>query len=387
MRERVTLLCGFSLGLVLWAAAGKGVAAPGVTSLPSPRTEPAQTPETSSACQLCKLLVPERYTLSPEKRAKAVAYARLNYGLYFLAVGLSLGIYFLFWRAGIAELFRQWARRVSSRHFVQCIIFVPLFIVGVRLMEFPLHYYWGFVLERRFGLSTQGFASWLGDWGKDLAITTVLGITVIWILYWVVRRSPRLWWFYFWLIGIPLALGFILIEPYVIDPLFFNFAPLGRTRPALTARIEDVLQHAGLEVPRSHIFEMDASTKTKTLDAYVSGIGASKRVVVWDNTLRKLDEDETLLVLVMPRDGIDDRGAQEPQGGHYEEHDGQRRQVADRFDPDLWAQRLDDPVEGNKTQIEKSEDHKLDEGELLRDVVKDVVSHFVPKHQQGFILV
>jgi Zn-dependent protease with chaperone function len=120
---------------------------------------------------------------------------------------------------------------------------------------------------------------------------------VIWILYLVIRRSPRGWWFYFWLITIPLTLGLILIEPVVIDPLFYKFTPLEKTQPALSARIQEMLRHAGLEIPRSRIFEMDASSKTKTLDAYVTGVGATKRVVVWDNTLRKLDEDETLLAL------------------------------------------------------------------------------------------
>jgi len=124
-----------------------------------------------------------------------------------------------------------------------------------------------------------------------------LGVFLVWILYGVIRRSPRRWWFYFWLVNIPLALGMVLLEPVVLDPLFFKFTPLDKTHPALTARIEAMLQHAGLDIPASRIFEMNASSKTKALNAYVNGIGASKRVVVWDTTLRRMNEDETLLVL------------------------------------------------------------------------------------------
>ncbi len=252
---------------------------------------------TSSTAQPARAPVPERYTLTPERRARAIAYSRAQYVLYFVGVALSLAVYFFLWRARVAVLFRGWARRASPRLFIQCLVFVPLFLILVSLMQFPLDYYSGFALEHRFDLSTQGFASWLGDWSKNLAITAVLATLVIWILYGVIRRSPRRWWFYFWLATLPLALALILVQPLVIDPLFYKFRPLEKTHPALTARIEQMLDHAGLEIPGSRIFEMDASRKTKTLNAYVAGLGASKRVVVWDNTLRKLEEDETLLVL------------------------------------------------------------------------------------------
>jgi STE24 endopeptidase len=125
----------------------------------------------------------------------------------------------------------------------------------------------------------------------------VLGVIVAWIFYSVVRRSPRRWWFYFWLATIPLVLAFILVEPYIIEPLFYKFTPLEKTQPALVERIEAMLKHAGLSVPPDHIFEMDASSRTKEVNAYVSGMGSSKRVVVWDTTLKVMGPDELLLVL------------------------------------------------------------------------------------------
>jgi len=240
---------------------------------------------------------PTHYTLNPEQRAKAVAYAHARYAIYFGGVALSLGIYFLLWRAGIARAFRNWARALSARPFVQALVFAPLFFAAAAVIELPLDYYSGFVIEHRFGLSTQSAGSWLADWSKGLAIILITGVVVVWILYGVIRRGPRRWWFYFWLVTIPLALGLVLIEPLVIDPLFFKFTPLETTQPELVGRIEAMLHRAGLQIPTSRIFEMNASTKTKALNAYVNGIGASKRVVVWDTTLKRLDEDETLLVL------------------------------------------------------------------------------------------
>jgi Zn-dependent protease with chaperone function len=264
-----------------------------------PSSRPLTSPEVraSTRAQPARSPVADHYSLTPEKRAKAVAYSRARYELYFVGVLLALATYWLLWRTRVVVWFRNIARRASPRHFFQCLVFVPLLTLAVGLIGFPLDYYSGFALEHRFDLSTQGFASWLGDWGKDLTVTTIVAVPVVWILYLVIRRSPRGWWFYFWLITIPLTLGLILIEPVVIDPLFYKFTPLEKTQPALSARIQEMLRHAGLEIPRSRIIEMDASSKTKTLDAYVTGVGATKRVVVWDNTLRKLDEDETLLAL------------------------------------------------------------------------------------------
>jgi STE24 endopeptidase len=237
------------------------------------------------------------YTLTPERRAQAIAYSRALYTLYFLGSLISIGIYFLIWRARIAAAFRDWAYKISPRLFVQCLIFVPLFLATAKLLKFPLSFYSGYVLEHHFGLSTQGFASWLMDWGKGLAITAATGVPVLWVFYTVARRSPRRWWFYFWLASIPLALAFILLEPYVIDPLFYKFTPLQKTEPALVERIVAMLYNARISIPRDRILVMDASSRTREIDAYVAGLGWSKRVVVWDTTLKALGPDELLLVL------------------------------------------------------------------------------------------
>ena len=259
------------------------------SSIASPTPSPDQTQAAVAS--------PTTYTLTPQRRAQAIAYSQLRYTLYFVGILLSLGIYVLLWRTGISVVFRRWACAVSQRHVVQCLIIVPLLVLVVSVLNLPLEFYSGYVIEHRFGLSTQGLASWFGDWGKSLGIVVAAGIVLAWVFYTIVRRSPRRWWFYFWLATIPLLLTLMLIEPYVIEPLFYNFTPLERTQPALTAKIEAMLNHGGVSIPPSHIFEMDASSRTLELNAYVSGLGASKRVVVWDTTLKRMAPDELLLVL------------------------------------------------------------------------------------------
>ncbi len=269
-----------------------GMPSQGRAFQPSPM--PSQEVTTAAVPQKEKA---EDYSLPPEIRRKAIEYSRTRYEIYFLSVALSFAIYFLAWRCKLGVLFRDWARRVSRRHIVQTLIFVPLFLAAVSLLQFPLDYYSGFIIEHRFNLSTQGFASWAADWGKSFAIGAAFMVFLIWVLYLIIRRSPRRWWFYFWLFTIPVTLGVILLQPLVIDPLFFKFTPLENSQPQLTARIQAMLEKSGLNIPRERIFEMNASSKTKTVNAYVTGLGASKRLVIWDNTLAKLTPDETLLVV------------------------------------------------------------------------------------------
>jgi Zn-dependent protease with chaperone function len=125
----------------------------------------------------------------------------------------------------------------------------------------------------------------------------VLAIFLVWILFVILRGSPRRWWFYFWLASLPILIFLMFISPFVLEPLFFEFKPMAETQPALAAEIEQLVQHGGLTIPQSRIYEMTASAKLQSVNAYVSGIGASKRVVVWDTTIARMTPPEILFVV------------------------------------------------------------------------------------------
>ncbi len=112
----------------------------------------------------------------------------------------------------------------------------------------------------------------------------------------MLRRFPTRWWFYGWLGLLPILLLLILIGPVFIAPLFNTFTPLEASQPALVPELEKVMARGGLSIERARMFEMAASDKVTTYNAYVTGIGASKRVVVWDNTSRDLAIPETMFV-------------------------------------------------------------------------------------------
>ena len=256
---------------------------------PAGAADPAPTPTISAGRG------PTEFTLSPEKRAQAVAYARARYGLHFAgflwSVLVLLGI--LKWRLG--PLFRDRAAKTSRRRFGQAAIFTALLLLTQSALELPTGAY-GHHLSRLYGQSVQGWGSWLWDAAKNFLVALVVAIPLVWILYGILRRSPRRWWFYFWLAVLPILVFLIFLSPVVVEPLFFRFEPLAPRQPELARRIEEVTTRAGRHIPQSRMYEMNASTKYNSVNAYVSGLGASKRVVVWDTTIRRATVDQTLYV-------------------------------------------------------------------------------------------
>jgi STE24 endopeptidase len=241
------------------------------------------------------LAAAKTYTLPPDKLAKAIAYATARNWLHFIAAayGMVVLVAVLTWK--IAPLLRNLAESASRRRIVQAYIFAPLLLLVIDTLELPLSLY-GHHLSLKFEQSIQGWRSWFWDWTKGELLSFALAGVLVWILYGVMRRSPGRWWFYFWLAAVPIVVFLMFIEPVAIEPLFFKFEPLAAKQPALVAEIGKVVMRGGLEIPPERMYEMNASEKLKSLNAYVSGIGASKRVVVWDNTIQKMNSGQILFV-------------------------------------------------------------------------------------------
>src|SRR2546429_5145619 len=238
----------------------------------------------------------EQYTLSHEKYEKAVAYSRAGYTLYFLSYILGGLFLFLILRLGIAARFRDIAESASQRRWVQGLVFVPLLLLLVDVLDLPVRLYWH-RLSLHYEQSVQGWGSWFWDWTKEELVSMVIAIVLVSILFAVVRYSPRRWWLLFWGPAVAILLVIIVIMPLVIDPLFNKFEPLSNEHPELVASIEKLTKRAGVPIPPERMFLMVASKKTNAINAYVTGLGASKRVVIWDTLIQKTSNEETLFVV------------------------------------------------------------------------------------------
>jgi Zn-dependent protease with chaperone function len=260
---------------------------------PAPSAELAQTVPSSTAAHPSQSGRITEYKLAPELHKKAHLFSRIRFGSRLFGVLYGLLILWLVLQRRSSARFRDWAENVSRRRFVQAIVYTPILVLSVVLLQLPLDVF-DEATFKHYGVSVQSWPSWAGDWAKVQGLTCVIGSFLAWILYAVIRKSPRRWWLVFWLISIPLVVFFFFAAPIVFDPMFNRFEPLSAKAPQLIPELQQVCRRAGLEIPTERMFWMEASNKSVVPNAYVTGIGASKRIVVWDTTIAQETTDGLL---------------------------------------------------------------------------------------------
>ena len=233
------------------------------------------------------------YTLPPEKLAKAIALYHARTLAYFGDTAWTIAALWLLVRLGAGPAIRNLAARVSPRPWVQGLIVAPIWLVLLTLLGLPIELIMQHV-DLVYGISVEPWSLWWADFGKSTLLTLLVGTAVLAVLYALMRRSPRRWWLWFWILSIPVEVAAIFIVPVIIDPWFDRFSPLAKADPALVDQLERVAARGHLHIPPNRMYVMDASAKVTGPNAYVTGFGASKRIVVWDTTLRELPADEIL---------------------------------------------------------------------------------------------
>jgi STE24 endopeptidase len=236
------------------------------------------------------------YTLPPDKLAKAQALHRIRVALDFGATLWGIVVLALILQLGIAVRMRNFAVNISKNRWAQGFTFFFLFLMLTTLLNLPLDMY-GQHLRTAYGLSVQHWESWFGDQGKSFALAFTFGGLGVMLLFFLIRKFPRRWWLWLWFPAMAFTLLAVFASPYIIDPLFNKFEPLSNTNPELVAQLERVVARGkGIDIPPQRMYLMKASEKVTTLNAYVTGFGASKRVVVWDTSIAKGTPDEILFI-------------------------------------------------------------------------------------------
>jgi STE24 endopeptidase len=254
-----------------------------------------QSPINENRMMLIDAAVKAVYTLPPDKLAKAIHLYHARTLAHFGDTAWTILALWLLVRWGVGTRIRDWAARCSGRAWVQGFLVAPAWLVILSLLGLPVSVAMQ-RLYREYGISVEGWGMWLGDFAKGTALTVVFGTLALAALYALMRRSPRWWWVWFWLLAVPVEVVAVWAEPVFIDPLFNHFSPLVQADPALASQLERVAERGGLKIPPSRMFVMDASERYTAPDAYVTGFGASKRIVVWDTTIKNAPQDEILAV-------------------------------------------------------------------------------------------
>lgn len=222
---------------------------------------------------------------------KAEDYSRIRYILYFLQLPYEWIMYACILIFGVSARFQRWVEQIFRWSWLRLFFFLLLFTLVTTIIFMPLDLL-GYYLGHKYGISTQTLDSWVQDMVKSYWLNFVFTFITIGVLFWLIKRSKR-WWLYAWLLTIPFTLFLYFIQPIVLAPMFNEFKPLQDEE--LKRDILALAEQAN--IPADQVYEVNMSSKTNAMNAYVTGIGASARIVLWDTTLQKLDREEVLFVM------------------------------------------------------------------------------------------
>ncbi len=231
--------------------------------------------------------------MTPEEREDAVAYSTTKYLLYFVGVAYTLIVLAAILLTAFSARLRNWAERIGRRWVLIVAVYALLFFLTVSILELPLSFFSGYVIEHQYELSNQTVGAWLWDEAKNVFLVWIIGTLVLLFAYWLIRKSPRAWWAWLALGSIPFLAFFMIIVPIVVMPMFYTITPMEES--PLKTRVLNLAAEGGIEDPE--IYVMDASRQTNKLNAMVTGLGQTKRILFYDTTLDKMTDGEILFVV------------------------------------------------------------------------------------------
>lgn len=232
------------------------------------------------------------YSLAPGDLAKAQHLNTVGSTLAFADTAWDLVTTILLLSLGIIAWMQNQAKATSRNRWAQGFVFYGLFTLIAWIVNLPLSLYRQHLMHV-YGLSVQSWGSWLWDETKGFLIGWVIGTAIMMLLFWVIRTFPRRWWLVFWGFSIPLVFIGLFAGPYV-NFAFNTYEPLTKNHAELVTKLEKIVEKGHMGIPPERMYLMKASEKVTTMNADVEGFGASKRVVVWDNTISKMTDDEVL---------------------------------------------------------------------------------------------
>jgi STE24 endopeptidase len=194
---------------------------------------------------------------------------------------------------GWSEWLRDMAYRLGFKNYsLSLFMYLLLLLVISKGLGMGLDYY-GFTLERRFKLSTQKFRSWIWDETKGFLVGLVMGGIVVEVLYFTIRQWPQHWWIVAWALFMGLFIVLAQLAPVVLFPIFYKFEALDDED--LRRRLVVLSERAGTRV--RGVYRWKLSEKSKKANAALTGLGATRRIILADTLLDNYTPEEIEAVL------------------------------------------------------------------------------------------
>lgn len=235
--------------------------------------------------------------------ARAQSYLRVNTRFTRLAEGIQLGAVLIFWFAGGFPALDGWVRSLEWGAVPSGLVFIGLLVVLRSLLSLPFSLYGTFVIEERFGFNRTTWRTFVADRIKGALLGIVLGAPLLAGVLFFFESAGSLAWLYSWSAVTVYMLAMQYLAPTWIMPLFNRFEPLADT--ALEA---DIRRYAcSIGFPLQNVYVMDGSKRSGKSNAFFTGFGRHKRIVLFDTLIRQHDRDELVAVLAHEM-------------GHYKRH-------------------------------------------------------------------
>jgi STE24 endopeptidase len=225
------------------------------------------------------------------RKSSAYTVALNRVGLVESILDTFILLAFLF--CGGLEVYDRMIAPLSDSFIIKGLLFfIPLYFAQ-SILDIPFSLYRHFSLENRFGFNTMTPDLWLADFLKSTALGATLVALLLTGAFAIIQLSPTSWWLWVWSFFAVVSLFLMYLSPCLIEPLFYKFEPI--RAEGLEEDIRRTMNKAGLEVSR--VLQVDASRRSRHSNAYFTGIGKVKRIVLFDTLLQLLDRTEVLAVL------------------------------------------------------------------------------------------
>ena len=233
----------------------------------------------------------EKITLEDHQKAAEYTQAKLlvnHFEIIFSTVVL------LVWTlgGGLNWLDGLWQAQTDNALTIGVGFIISLMILG-SLIDLPFSLYRTFVLEQKFGFNKMDGKTFAGDFLKEVLLTLIIGLPLIYAVLYLMGAMGEFWWAYVWLVLTGFSLLMFWLYPTYIAPIFNKFKPLDNTD--LKAKIDNLLTRTGFK--SDGVFVMDGSKRSSHGNAYFTGIGKNKRIVFYDTLLEGMEDQEVEAIL------------------------------------------------------------------------------------------
>jgi len=199
----------------------------------------------------------------------------------------------VFFFGGLLNIYNSWIVSFNMPFILSGIVFFLILSYANTIISIPFDLYSTFKIENKYGFNKMTAKLWITDFIKSIILSAVfITIMTAGALY-LVKASPDFWWLFVWLFFLLFSIFMMYISPYVIEPLFNKFTPIENEE--IESSIRELMKKAGIKISR--VFKIDASKRSAHTNAYFTGIGKVKRIVLYDTLLQKMEKGEILSVL------------------------------------------------------------------------------------------